>query len=90
MYRENDVSNQVAFVLTDENHAGIGEGKIAFPQGFHMGTATNAPKILSGTGSPEGVVTAGVGSLYTRSDGGTNTTLYVKQSGTGNTGWAAK
>lgn len=44
----------------------------------------------SGSGSPEGVVTAVVGSLFTRTDGGVNTTLYVKQSGTGNTGWAAK
>lgn len=44
----------------------------------------------SGTGTPEGSVTANVGSLYTRTDGGASTTLYVKQSGTGNTGWAAK
>jgi hypothetical protein len=44
----------------------------------------------AGTGSPEGVVTAPIGSMYSRTDGGTNTTLYVKQSGTGNTGWAAK
>lgn len=44
----------------------------------------------SGTGTPEGVVTAVVGSLYTRTDGGTNTTLYIKESGTGNTGWIAK
>jgi hypothetical protein len=42
------------------------------------------------TGSPEGVVTASVGSLYLRSNGGANTTLYVKESGTGNTGWVAK
>jgi hypothetical protein len=44
----------------------------------------------TGTGSPEGVVVAPVGSLYTRTDGGAGTTLYVKQSGSGNTGWAAK
>jgi hypothetical protein len=44
----------------------------------------------SGTGTPEGNVVANVGSLYTRRDGGVSTTLYVKQSGTGNTGWAAK
>jgi hypothetical protein len=44
----------------------------------------------TGAGSPEGVVTASVGSLYTRTDGGANTTLYVKESGTGNTGWVAK
>jgi hypothetical protein len=43
-----------------------------------------------GNNSPEGVVTAPVGSLYSRLDGGAGTTLYVKQSGTGNTGWVAK
>jgi len=44
----------------------------------------------SGAGSPEGVVTAPIGSLYSRSDGGLLTSFYVKQSGTGNTGWAGK
>lgn len=44
----------------------------------------------SGTGTPEGAVTAEVGSLFTRTDGGANTTLYVKESGSGNTGWVAK
>jgi hypothetical protein len=44
----------------------------------------------SGSGSPEGVVTAPVGSLYSRSDGGLLTSLYVKQSGSGNTGWDGK
>ena len=44
----------------------------------------------SGTGSPEGVIAAPVGSLFSRLDGGASTTLYVKQSGTGNTGWVAK
>lgn len=44
----------------------------------------------TGSGSPEGVLSASVGSLYTRSDGGAGTTLYVKESGTGNTGWVAK
>lgn len=45
---------------------------------------------LSGTGTPETFVTAPIGSLYSRLDGGANTTLYVKESGTGNTGWVAK
>jgi hypothetical protein len=43
-----------------------------------------------GTGSPESVVTGNVGDLYTRTDGGAGTTLYVKESGSGNTGWVAK
>lgn len=47
-------------------------------------------KWTAGTGSPEGVVTALVGSLYTRTNGGAGTTLYIKESGTGNTGWVAK
>lgn len=49
-----------------------------------------AVTIRAGTGTPEGAVTAPVGSLYLRTDGGANTTLYVKESGAGNTGWIAK
>lgn len=44
---------------------------------------------LEGTGDPEGVVTAGIGSTFLRTDGGAGTTFYVKESGTGNTGWVA-
>ena len=45
----------------------------------------------SGTGSPETVVFANIGSLYSRTDGGASTTLYVKESGNGlATGWVAK
>ena len=41
----------------------------------------------TGTGSPEGVLTAAVGKFYIDDAGGPGTVLYVKQSGTGNTGW---
>lgn len=44
----------------------------------------------TGTGTPESAVTAPVGTLYLRTDGGASTTLYIKESGTGNTGWVAK
>lgn len=67
-----------------EYQAGTGEGswvKIVTRWGMNWYT---------GTGSPEGVVTALVGSLYTNSSGGVSTTLYVKTSGTGSTGWTAK
>lgn len=67
------------------------------PQATGTGTAsvvryhtTTAVFWTSGSGSPESVVTAPVGSLYTRTDGGAATTLYVKESGTGSTGWVAK
>lgn len=66
--------------------AGGGGGTVRTAQYFTTGTVFWS----SGAGSPESVVTAPVGSLYTRTDGGANTTLYVKESGTGNTGWIAK
>ncbi len=46
--------------------------------------------LFVGSGSPEGVVTADPGSLYCNNAGGAGTTLYVKQSGSGNTGWVGK
>jgi hypothetical protein len=45
---------------------------------------------LSGADTPEAAVTAPVGSTFRRSNGGANTSFYVKESGTGNTGWVAK
>lgn len=51
---------------------------------------SNGPTWTANTGSPEGAVTAVVGSIYSRTNGGANTSLYVKESGTGNTGWVAK
>jgi len=51
---------------------------------------TTAALVQTGTGTPEAVVTAPVGTLFLRTDGGASTTLYVKESGSGNTGWVAK
>lgn len=45
--------------------------------------------IFQGTGSPDGIITAPIGSVYQRWDGDTATTLYVKEKGTGNIGWHA-
>jgi hypothetical protein len=51
-------------------------------------TAERTP--LRGSGDPNGVVTASVGTLYLRSDGGVGTTFYVKEVGEDHFGWAAK
>ena len=63
-------------------------------QFFDSGIITVGPstttKIYSGTGTPEAVVTATVGSIFLRTNGGAGTTLYVKESGAGDTGWVAK
>lgn len=66
-----------------------GGGAEAYPTGTWLSGAHDA-NILAGHGTPEGVVTAGIGSLFLRFDGGATTTLYVKTSGSGNTGWTAK
>lgn len=50
----------------------------------------SGPRIVTGAGTPEAAVTANVGSLFLRTDGGAGTTLYVKESGVGNTGWIGK
>ncbi len=49
----------------------------------------NGTLVKTGTGSPESAVTAPIGSLFFRTDGSTGTTLYIKESGSGNTGWVA-
>jgi len=52
------------------------------------GDANNVRDFM-GYGTPEGSVTAEVGSTYRRLDGGVGTTLYAKSSGSGATGWSA-
>jgi hypothetical protein len=52
--------------------------------------ATISPMWYSGVGTPESAITANIGSMYVNTTGGAATTLYVKESGTGNTGWVGK
>lgn len=54
------------------------------------GVTRAGPQIYSGSGSPNGVVTASPGALYTNTAGGATNTLWVKESTNGNTGWVAK
>lgn len=57
--------------------------------GFYIG-ASMVSGVFCGAGSPEGVKAAPPGSLYFNRSGGAGATLYVKESGSGNTGWIAK
>lgn len=75
---------------TDVSSGGDGSVKRAIRIGYGTTAGTDSIGIFYGTSSPETVVTANVGSLFLRTDGGASTTLYVKTSGTGNTGWTAK
>jgi hypothetical protein len=55
------------------------------------GISTNGGSgtIQQGNGSPEGAITAIVGSIWMQLNGSAGATLYVKESGTGNTGWSS-
>lgn len=81
-----DNDTWVAGTSQTSNRMSLAGNVLSVTSGLNIGTA----RYRTGAGSPEGVVTAPVGSLYTRTDGGAGTTLYVKESGTGNTGWVAK
>lgn len=49
------------------------------------------PQSLAGTGSPEGVISAPLGSEYRNKSGGAGQTLWIKETApTGSTGWVAK
>ena len=81
-----DNDTWVAGTSQASNRMSLAGNVLSVTSGLNIGTS----RFRTGAGSPEGVITAPVGSLYTRTDGGANTTLYVKESGTGNTGWVAK
>lgn len=59
------------------------------PDGIRIG-GNEGPVWLSGAGSPNGVITAPRGSLFSRTDGGAGEVLYVKESDTGSSNWIAK
>jgi len=81
-------ARQLAFKVTTEGEAqtlrGVRAGGPAtLPAALGAGTLWS-----SGTGSPETVITGSPGDLWSRTDGGSSTTLYVKESGVAtNTGW---
>ena len=66
-------------VTTTFNSSGLTTSK------FTVGSG--GPTIQSGSGSPESSVTAGVGSVYCRT--GALSSLWIKSTGSGNTGWLA-
>lgn len=59
------------------------------PNNFQILFPGGATALRSQGSTPEGAITAGVGSLFMRNDGGSASAAYVKESGAGNTGWRA-
>ena len=91
------------FRLRRHNDAGAGvsdpffvwrnTGKVTFGDvgasaGIEYGTS--GPRDMVGTGSPEGVVTAPVGSTWRDTNATTGAIKWIKASGTGSTGWVVE
>jgi len=71
--------------------AGVGD-LLSVAGSIRIGESGRAVRFIPGSGTPEGVVSASVGSLYFNVDPGVVATrVYVKSTGTGstNTGWVA-
>lgn len=74
-----------------DNAFQLGNTSNRWSQGYitNLRPGAGATIWTTGSGTPEGAVTAPVGSLFGRTNGGSGTSLYVKESGSGNTGWAS-
>ncbi len=73
-------------IVDDSSHSNTARRSPHFARVYYDIQTT----LYSGPGTPEGNVAAVMGSLYLRTDGDTTTTLYVKETVSGDTGWAAK
>lgn len=83
-------ANSDSISLGFVSDSGTGESMILKPGANHEWCHANGVCEFSGSGTPEGAITAVKGSSFKRTDGGSGTGFYVKESGTGNTGWVAK
>lgn len=82
---DNVVAIGASALAETSNTVQIGNNAVAYTK-FAVGKDW---ALFSGAGSPEGVIAATVGCLYRRTDGGAGTSMYVKESGTGTTGWVS-
>ena len=74
--------------ITVDDSGKVTFGDVGASAGLELGSS--GPRVMSGTGSPEGVVTAPVGSMWTDEAATTGAIKWIKVSGTGNTGWVVE
>ena len=79
------VGNPVATIAITDSASKMQQQFRAWTQ--ELTAAVNELQPLSGAGSPEGAVTASPTRLYMDTSGTAGLVLYVKQTGTDNTGW---
>jgi hypothetical protein len=84
-------SRRVVFKVGSEGDTQTLRGVRAGGKDTTPATIASGALWSSGLGDPNGVVTGSPGDMFTRTDGGAGTTLYVKESGVAtNTGWVGK
>jgi hypothetical protein len=76
--------------LTASNIESTGTVQAASFVGNGSGLTDVPGTFITGAGSPEGNLTASIGTVYINTSGGSGQTLWVKELGIGNTGWAGK
>ena len=74
--------------ITVDDSGKVTFGDVGASAGLELGSS--GPRVMSGTGSPEGVVTAPVGSMWTDEAATTGAIRWIKDTGTGNTGWVVE
>lgn len=84
--RFSDAGSLLGSALTIYRSSGLFSlGSVGATAGLELGTS--GPRMMSGTGSPEGAVTAPVGSIWFQTDSTVGVSHWRKASGAGNTGW---
>ena len=66
------------------------DGSVSVSELNGLELESSGPRIMSGTGSPEGVVTAPVGSMWTDEAATTGAVKWIKASGASSTGWVVE
>lgn len=79
-------------IVFRRSNAKVGSVSVVTAGGQQMTLFWTSPTTFntSRNGSPEGALVSDPGSTCTDTGGGAGTTFYVKETGTGNTGWVAK
>lgn len=80
-----EISSSLVVIAADT--IGLGSDNMIFATSGQGVTVDDVRHNMSGTGFPEGVVTAPVGSKYTDKAATNGAIEWIKASGTGNTGW---
>jgi len=100
-FPETTSADVVVRMFSDTNTSGnkifqllAGDGTASMTFQITNGRVTNLnglwAEITAYAGNPNGNVAAPPGSICLNTSGGAGTSIYVKESGTGNTGWVAK